>query len=86
MGSATVLAGLSGRFTAGCVELRWVVILGVGDKRDRMVELLAGDDPRTNDSLDLEGPNLAATTPCLSKNFLNSYLARGFPSEYWRPG
>ena len=67
-----------------CDELCWVVDLGVGDKGDRTAEILAGgcgDDPRENDSLDLEGPSFAATTPCLSKNFLNSYLARGLPSE-----
>jgi hypothetical protein len=73
-----VLAGLGGRFTASCDGLGWIVGL---------VRVLAGDsDSRLNDSLDLEGPSFAATTPRLSKNFLNSYLAGETPSEYWQWG
>jgi len=60
----------------GCDGLSWILGLGAGDEDD-MVEVLGdgcGDNPRTNESLDLEGPSFAATTPRLSKNFLNSYL------------
>lgn len=46
-----------------------------GGVEDVIVEDLAGDSPRTNESLDLDGPSFAATSPRLSKNFLNSYLA-----------
>ena len=59
-----------------CDELDRVVGLG-GRVEDDVVKDLAGDDPRANESLDLEGPSFAATTPRLSKNFLSSYLAEG---------
>ena len=74
-----VLDGLGGGITVGCDALSCVVGFGAGDEADRMVEDLAGscgDDPRRSDCLDFGGPSFAATTPCLLKNFLNSYLAR----------
>lgn len=69
--------------------LGWVVGLGARVEGDDMVEDLVdncGDGPRTSESLDLEGPSFATTTPRLSKNFLNSYLATESPSEHQQLG
>lgn len=82
-----VLAGRGGRFAAGCDGLGCIVDLGAGDEEGDIV--LADDcdgNPRMNESLDLEGPSFAATTPRLSKNFLYSYLAGRTPSEHRRLG
>ena len=72
------LDGLGGGVIVGCNALSWVVGFGAGDEVDRMVEVLdggCGDNPRSDACLDFGGPSIAATTPCLLKNFLNSYLA-----------
>ena len=71
-----VLAGRGGRFTVGCDTLGWNLGLGAGEGEvDEVLAGGCGDNPRMNESLDLDGPSFAATTPRLSKNFLNSYLA-----------
>ena len=81
-----MLAGLCGRATVSCDELDFVGFGAGVEVGDGTGDDLAGDSPRRNDSLDLEGPSLAATTPRLSKNFLYSYLAEGRGrSEYQQP-
>ena len=71
----------------GCDALGRIVGLGSGIEEDGVIEVLTGgcgDAPRTSESLDLEGPSFAATSPRLSKNFLNSYFAEGTPSGCWK--
>ena len=69
-----------------CDGLGWTLSLGAGGEGDTIEVLVdgCGDNPRTNESLDLDGPSFAATTPRLSKNFLNSYLPGGTRSECQR--